>query len=151
MVKLSHPYATTGKTITLIRWTFVSKVMSLLFNRLSRLVIAFLPGSKRLFISWLAVTIYSDFGAQKNFIFKMYVFISGCAGSWSLCGLSLVVKLGRQWLWHRVLVASGHRGGPPGSGMEPMSPALAGRSSTTGPPGKSYFSSYSLGDSSESF
>ena len=53
MVKLSHPYATTGKTITLIRWTFVSKVMSLLFNMLSRLVIAFLPRSKRLFISWL--------------------------------------------------------------------------------------------------
>ena len=53
MVQLSHPYVTTGKTIALTRWTFVGKVMSLLFNILSRLVIAFLPRSKRLFISWL--------------------------------------------------------------------------------------------------
>ena len=48
MVQLSHPYMTTGKTIVLTRRTFVSKVMSLLFNMLSRLVIAFLPRSKRL-------------------------------------------------------------------------------------------------------
>ena len=47
MVQLSHPYMTTGKTIALTRWTFVGKVMSLLFNKLSRLVIAFLPRSKR--------------------------------------------------------------------------------------------------------
>ena len=53
MVQLSHPYMTTGKTIALTRWTFVGKVMSLLFNMLSRLVIAFLPRSKHLFISWL--------------------------------------------------------------------------------------------------
>ena len=52
-VQLSHPYMTTGKTIALIRWTFVGKVMSLLFNMLSRLVITFLPRSKRLLISWL--------------------------------------------------------------------------------------------------
>ena len=52
-VQLSHPYITTGKTIALTRQTFVSKVMSLLFNMLSRLVIPFLPRSKRLFISWL--------------------------------------------------------------------------------------------------
>ena len=52
-VQLSHPYVTTGKTITLTRWTFVGKVMSLLFNMLSRLVIAFLPRSKYLLISWL--------------------------------------------------------------------------------------------------
>ena len=52
-VQLSHPYMTTGKTKTLTRWTFVSKVMSLLFNMLSRFVIAFLPRSKCLFISWL--------------------------------------------------------------------------------------------------
>ena len=51
--QLSHPYMTTGKTIALIRWTFVGKVMSLLFNMLSRLVITFLPRSKRLLISWL--------------------------------------------------------------------------------------------------
>ena len=53
MVQLSHPYMTTGKTITLTRWTFVGKVMSLLFNTLSGFVIAFLPRSKRLLISWL--------------------------------------------------------------------------------------------------
>ena len=52
LVQLSHPYMTTGKTITLTRWTFVDKVMSLLFNMLSRLVITFLPRSKRHFISW---------------------------------------------------------------------------------------------------
>ena len=53
MVQLSHPYMTTGKTIVLIRWTFVGEVMSLLFNMLSRLVIAFHPRSKCLLISWL--------------------------------------------------------------------------------------------------
>ena len=53
IVQLSHPYMTTGKTIALTRWTFVDKVMSPLFNMLSRLVITFLPRSKRLFISWL--------------------------------------------------------------------------------------------------
>ena len=52
-VQLSHPYLTTGKTIALTRQTFVGKIMSLLFNMLSRLVIAFLPRSKRLLISWL--------------------------------------------------------------------------------------------------
>ena len=52
-VQLSHPYMSTGKTITLIRWTFVGKVMSLLFNMLSRLVITFLLRSKCLLISWL--------------------------------------------------------------------------------------------------
>ena len=53
IVQLSHPYMTTGKTITLIRWTFVGKVMSLLFNILSRLVITFFPRSKHLLILWL--------------------------------------------------------------------------------------------------
>ena len=53
IVQLSHPYMTTGKTIALTRRTFVGKVMSLLFNMLSRLVITFLPRNKRLFISWL--------------------------------------------------------------------------------------------------
>ena len=53
MVQLSHLYMTTGKTIALTRWTFVGKIISLLFNMLSRLVIAFLPRSKHLLISWL--------------------------------------------------------------------------------------------------
>ena len=53
MVQLSHPYVTTGKTIALTRWTFVSKVMALYFNMLSRFVTAFLPRSKHILISWL--------------------------------------------------------------------------------------------------
>ena len=53
MVQYSHPYMITGKTIALTRWTFVSKVMSLLFNMLSRLLIVFLPRSKCLLISWM--------------------------------------------------------------------------------------------------
>ena len=52
IVQLSHPYMTTGKTLALTRWTFVGKVMSLLFNMMSRLVITFLPRSKCLLISW---------------------------------------------------------------------------------------------------
>ena len=53
IVQLSQPYMTTGKTIALTTWTFIGKVMCLLFNMLSRLVIAFLPRSKHLLISWL--------------------------------------------------------------------------------------------------
>ena len=56
MAQLSHRYMTTGKTIALTLWTFVGKVMSLLFNMLSRFVIAFLPRSKCLLISWLLST-----------------------------------------------------------------------------------------------
>ena len=53
MVQLSHPYTATGKTIALTKWTFIGKVISLLFNMLSRLVTAFLPRTKHLLISWL--------------------------------------------------------------------------------------------------
>ena len=63
MVHLSHPYMTNGKTTALTRWTFVGKVMSLLFNMLSRLVITFLPRSKYLLISWLQPPSAGDFGA----------------------------------------------------------------------------------------
>ena len=72
IVQLSHPYMTTGKTIALTRQTIVGKVMSLLFNMLSRLVIAFLPGSKHLnFMA--AVTICSDFGAQKHKVTQYFL------------------------------------------------------------------------------
>ena len=65
--QLSYPYMTTGKTIALTRRTFVGKLMSLLFNMLSRLVITFLPRSKHFLISWLqSLTICSDFGAPQN-------------------------------------------------------------------------------------
>ena len=53
IVQLSHPYMTTGKTLALTRWTFVDKVVSLLFNMLSKLVITFLPRGKHLLISWM--------------------------------------------------------------------------------------------------
>ena len=64
IVQLSQPHMTTGKPIALTRWTFVGKVMSLLFNTLSRFVIAFLPRDKRLLISWLqslsSVLLFTD-------------------------------------------------------------------------------------------
>ena len=66
MVQVSHLYMTTEKTIALIIWTLVSKVMSLLFNTLSRFVIAFLPRSKCLFNFLAEVTVCSAFGAQEN-------------------------------------------------------------------------------------
>ena len=66
IVQLSHPYMTTGKAIALIRQNFVGKVMSLYFNMLSRLVIAFLPRSKHLLISWLESPSAVIFGAQEN-------------------------------------------------------------------------------------
>ena len=67
IVQLSHPYMTTGKTIVLTRWTFVRKVMSLIFNILSRLVIVFLARSKKSPFNFMAAcTICSDFGVQDN-------------------------------------------------------------------------------------
>ena len=74
IVQLSHPYMTTGKTRALTRRTFVGKVMPLLFNMLSRFVIAFLPRSKCL--NFMAVvTIYSDFGAQENKVCHCFHFL----------------------------------------------------------------------------
>ena len=71
-VQVSHPYMTTGKTIALTRWTFVGKVMSLLLNMLSRLVIAFLPRSKRLLTSWLQSPSAVIFGAPKNKVWHCF-------------------------------------------------------------------------------
>ena len=66
-VQLSHPYVTTGKTISLTTWMFVGKTMSLLFNMLSRLDITFLPRNKHLLINFMAaITICSDFGAPQD-------------------------------------------------------------------------------------
>ena len=75
IVQLSHPYMTTGKTIALTRWTFVGKVMSLLFNMLSKFVIAFLL-EQASFNCMAAVTICSDFGAQKNNVCHCFHFFS---------------------------------------------------------------------------
>ena len=75
MVHLSHLYMTTGKIIVLTIQTFVDKVMSLLLYTLSTFVIAFLPRSKCLLVSWLAVTICSDFGALENKICHCFHFV----------------------------------------------------------------------------
>ena len=69
IVKLSHHYMTTGKTIALTRWTFVDKVMSLLLNMLSRLVITFLPRSKHLLISWLQLPM-TELNRTELYIFQ---------------------------------------------------------------------------------
>ena len=82
MIQLSHPNMTPGKTIALTRWTFVGKVISLLFNMLSRVVIAFLPRSNHLLISWLQFTICSDFGAQENKICEFPLFPNIFAMKW---------------------------------------------------------------------
>ena len=77
MVQLSHLYMTTGKTIALTIWTFVSKVISLLFNMLSRFVIAFLPRNKCILISWLQSPSAVILGPEKvkaAFFFKMSLF-----------------------------------------------------------------------------
>ena len=74
VIQLSHPYVTTGKTIALITWTFVSRVMSLLFNMLSRFVIAFFSKKQASFNFMAAVTIHGDFGAQENKIGQFLLF-----------------------------------------------------------------------------
>ena len=73
-VQLSHLYMTTGKTTALTRWTCVGKVMSLLFNKLPRLVITYLPKSKHLLISWLQSPSVVIFGAQENKICHCFHF-----------------------------------------------------------------------------
>ena len=79
MVQLLYPYMTTGKTIALTIGTLVGKVMSLLFNMLSRIVIAFLPRSKRLLISWLQLPSTVIFEPKKiNFVTVSIVFLSIC-------------------------------------------------------------------------
>ena len=72
VVQLSHPYMTTGKTIALTRWIFVGKIMSLLFNMLSRLVITFLPRSKCFLISWLQSPSGVIFGSQENKVCRCF-------------------------------------------------------------------------------
>jgi len=93
MVQLSHPYMTTGKTIALTIWTFVSKVMSLIFNLPSRFVIAFLPKSKRLSVSRLQspsavileyVTVSIVSPSIEN-IFQLYIYIPSFSYPFPLC------------------------------------------------------------------
>ena len=94
IVQLSHPYMTTGKTIGLTRWTFVGKVVSLLFNMLSRLVIAFLASSKRLLILWLQSPFAVILEPPQNKVchcfpcFPIYLPWSGGTGCHDLCFLN---------------------------------------------------------------
>ena len=74
MVQLSHPYMTTRKTIALTTWTFVSKVMSLLFNTLSKFITAFFPSSKCLLVSWLQSPSAVIFGAQEKKVWHCFYF-----------------------------------------------------------------------------
>ena len=84
IVQLSHPYMTTGKTIALTRQTFVGKVMSLLFNMLSSLVIAFFPRSKHLLISWLWGIQFFFFPLTVSFsVFSVLCFWSSCCLGWT--------------------------------------------------------------------
>ena len=92
IVQLSHPYMTTGKTIALTRRTFVDKLMSLLFNMLSRLVITFLPRSKCLLISWLQSPSAVSF--KPTFSLSSFTFIKRLFSSSSLSAIR--VKVGRR-------------------------------------------------------
>ena len=95
MVQLAHPYMTTGKTIALTRWAFVDKVISLLFNTLSRLVIAFLPRSKCLLISWLVSHHLQWFWSPKNKVchcFPIYLPWSDGTGCHDLSFLNVVLS-----------------------------------------------------------
>ena len=92
MVLLSHPYITAGKTIALTRWTFVIKVMFLLFNTLSRLVIAFLSRDKHLDFM-VVVIVHSDFGAQENKICHCFCFFPICHEVMGLAAMILVFRM----------------------------------------------------------
>ena len=83
IVQLSHPYMTTGKTITLTRWTFVGKVMSLLFNMLSRLVLNISSKGQTSFNFMAAVTIFSDFRAPQNKVSHCFpIYLPWSDGTW---------------------------------------------------------------------
>ena len=93
IVQFSHLYMTNGKTIALTRWTFVGKVMSLLFNMLSRYVIAFLPKSKHLLISWLQSPSALILNPPKNKVWCCFhcfpIYLPGSDGTRCLCFLTV--------------------------------------------------------------
>ena len=108
IVQLSHPYMTTGKTIALTRQTFVDKVMSLLFNMLSRLVITFLPRSKHLLISWLQspsaviLTVWTAINCGK--FFKRWEYQTTWPVSWEIC-----IRKQQNWIRNNRLVPNRER------------------------------------------
>ena len=96
IVQLSLPYMTTGRTIVLTRWTFVGKVMSLLFNMLSRLIIAFLPRSKSLLILWLQSP--SAVILEPCILYLLFIPVSGIYPSGALDLLHLLIQKLRDCL-----------------------------------------------------
>ena len=140
IVQLSHPYMTPGKTIALTRWTFVGKVVSLLFNMLSRLVIAFLPRSKRLLISWLQSPSAVILEPRMKFLTVSTTSLptrSSPVAVWgfSRCGAGALGCTGSV-AWVHGLSCPVACGIFHDQGLEPLSFALQGRFLTTGPPGK---------------
>ena len=148
MIQLSHPYMTIGKAIALTRWTFVDKVMSLLYNMLSRLVITFLPRSKRLLISWLqspSVTTYAMCMYVHTHINILYretcvlaqLFRGSClfTSPWIVVRQApLFMRFSRQGHWSRLPIPS--PGDLPNPGIETRSPALQADSLPTELQGK---------------
>ena len=149
-VQLSQPYVTTGKNIALTIWTFVRRVMSLLFTTLFRFVIAFLPRSKCLLISWLEVTIHSDFRAQEEGICHYFHLFPLCGGGgdglvaklcptlaipWTIaCQAPLSMGFSSQEYWSGLPCPP--QGNLPNPGMEPRSPTLQEDSLPSKPPRK---------------
>ena len=95
IVQLSHPYMTTGKTVALTRWTFVGKVISLLFNMLSRLVITFLPRGKHLLILWLQSPFILILKSKK--IKSFTVFIVSSSICHEVMGLNAMILVFSNW------------------------------------------------------
>ena len=120
IVQLSHPYMITGKTIALTSRTFVGKVMSLLFNTLSRLVVTFLPRSKRLLISWLQ-SVYSDFGAplEPPKIKSTTVSIVSPSICHDVMGLDVMISVFWWLSWWRTCLQCGRPGFDPWVGKNP--------------------------------
>ena len=126
MVQFSHPYMTTGKTIALTRWTLVSKVMSLLFKMLSRLVIAFLPRRKHLLIPWLQT---EQLSTQHSCCLVAKQHLMDCSPP-----APLFMEFPKQEYWGGLSFPS--PGNLPNQRIKPASPELAGRLITTDAPGK---------------
>ena len=101
MVQLPHPYMTTGKTIALPRWTFVGKVMSLLFKNAPRMVIAFLPRSKHLLISWLQSPSAVILGLKQ--IKSVTVSIVSPSICHEVMGLAMAVLPGKSYGWRSLV------------------------------------------------
>ena len=133
MAQLSHPYMTTGISIALTRWTFVGKVMSLLFNMLFRLIVTFLPRSKRLLISWLpspAAVIWEVKRSEVKTFSRVRLFVTAWTGAYQA---PPSMGFSRQECWSGFPFPS--PGDLPDPGIEPGSPTLQADALPSEPPG----------------